>query len=1192
MATTTSNMFLYSLTLQPPTTISQAILGQFSGTKEQQILVASGSRLALLRPEPAQGKVVTLLAHDVFGIIRSIASFRLAGSSKDYIILATDSGRITIVEYIPAENRFSRVHLETFGKSGVRRVVPGQYLAADPKGRACLIAAVEKNKLVYVLNRNAQAELTISSPLEAHKPGVIVLAMVALDVGYANPVFAALEMDYSEPDQDPTGEAYREAETLLVYYELDLGLNHVVRRWSDPVDASASMLFQVPGGNDGPSGVLVCGEENITYRHSNQEAFRVPIPRRRGATEDPNRKRTIVSGVMHKLKGNAGAFFFLLQTEDGDLFKVTLDMVEDDDGNPTGEVLRLKIKYFDTVPVASSLCILKSGFLFVACEFGNHHFYQFEKLGDDDEELEFSSDNFPADPKAPYEPVYFYPRLAENLALVESIDTTNPILDVKVANLTDDDAPQIYSVCGNGARSTFRMLKHALEVNEIVASQLPGTPTAVWTTKIRRDDEYDSYIVLSFNNGTLVLSIGETVEEVTDTGFLSTVPTLAVQQLGDDGLIQVHPKGIRHIRNGIVNEWPAPQHRSIIVAATNERQVCVALSSGEIVYFEMDTDGSLAEYDEKKDMSGTVTSLSLGAVPEGRLRSSFLAVGCDDLTVRILSLDPETTMESMSVQALTAAPSALLIMAMDDSSAGGSAMYLHIGLSSGVYLRTVLDEVTGELTDTRQRFLGPKQVRLFQVTVERRVCVLALSSRPWLGYDDSKAKNFAMTPLDYGELDFGWNFSSEQCEEGMVGIYGNFLRIFSIVKHPEHGVFYTIESDNNTLSPDLRRQLVEASGATNGNAQALPPADFGYPRGNGRWASCISVIAPVGDDPGVTQTIEFEGNEAAVSMAVASFTSRNGEHYLIVGTGKDMVISPRRFSEGYLHAYRFSADGKQLEFLHKTKVEEPPTAMIPFQGRLLVGIGKVLRIYDLGIKQMLRKAQGEVADKLIVSLNTQGSRIIVGDLEEGVTYVVYKPEVNKLLPFVDDTVKRWTTCTTMVDYQTVAGGDKFGNLWIVRAADKVSQDADEAGSELQLVHARSYLHGTPNRLALMAHVYTQDVPMSICKTNLVVGGQEVLVWSGLQGTIGALVPFVNREDADFFQNLETHMRQEDPPLAGRDHLMYRSYYVPVKGVIDGDLCERFNLLPREKKQMIAGELDRSVREIERKISDVRTRSAF
>lgn len=82
MATTTSNMFLYSLTLQPPTNINQALLGQFSGTKEQQILTASGSRLSLLRPDPSQGKVITLLTHDVFGIIRSIAAFRLAGSNK------------------------------------------------------------------------------------------------------------------------------------------------------------------------------------------------------------------------------------------------------------------------------------------------------------------------------------------------------------------------------------------------------------------------------------------------------------------------------------------------------------------------------------------------------------------------------------------------------------------------------------------------------------------------------------------------------------------------------------------------------------------------------------------------------------------------------------------------------------------------------------------------------------------------------------------------------------------------------------------------------------------------------------------------------------------------------------------------------------------------------------------------------
>jgi splicing factor 3B subunit 3 len=697
----------------------------------------------------------------------------MLNKSADYIIITSDSGRITIVEFVPSQNKFSRLHLETFGKSGVRRVIPGQYLAVDPK--ACLTASVEKNKLVYVLNRNSQAELTISSPLEAHKAQTLVFALVALDVGYANPVFAALEVDYADADQDPTGQAFEEIEKTLVYYELDLGLNHVVRKWADPVDRTATILFQVPGGTDGPSGVLVCGEDNITYRHSNQEAFRVTIPRRRGATEDPQRKRVIVAGVMHKLKGAAGAFFFLLQTDDGDLFKITIEMVEDDNGQPTGEVKRLKIKYFDTVPIASSLCILKSGFLFVASEFGNHQFYQFEKLGDDDEEKEFISDDFPTDPTEPYTPAYFRP--AENLSLVESIDSMNPLLDCKVANLTGEDAPQIYSICGTGARSTFRTLKHGLDVSEIVESELPGVPSAVWTTKLTRNDMYDAYIILSFSNGTLVLSIGETVEEVTDTGFLSTTSTLAVQQLGEDALIQVHPKGIRHIRSDRrINEWQAPQHRSIVAATTNERQVAVALSSGEIVYFEMDADGSLAEYDEKREMSGTVTCLSLGEVPEGRVRSQFLAVGCDDSTVRILSLDPDSTLENKSVQALTSAPSALSIMAMADSSSGGSTLYLHIGLYSGVYLRTVLDEVTGELSDTRTRFLGPKPAKLFRVSVQGQTAVLALSSRPWLGYSDPVTKGFMLTPLNYPGLEWGWNFSSEQCTEGMVGIQGQNLR--------------------------------------------------------------------------------------------------------------------------------------------------------------------------------------------------------------------------------------------------------------------------------------------------------------------------------------------------------------------------------------------------------------------------------
>lgn len=373
------------------------------------------------------------------------------------------------------------------------------------------------------------------------------------------------------------------------------------------------------------------------------------------------------------------------------------------------------------------------------------------------------------------------------------------------------------------------------------------------------------------------------------------------------------------------------------------------------------------------------------------------------------------------------------------------------------------------------------------------------------------------------------------------------------VKHPEQPLFYVIEADNNVLSQSTRNRLLTDPSVVNGDAASLPPEDFGYPRGTGHWASCIQIIDPISAKE-VLQRVDLEDNEAAVSLAVVPFSSQEDETFLVVGTGKDMIATPRSSSAGFIHVYRFQEDGKELEFIHKTKVEEPPLALLAFQGRLLAGVGKDLRIYDLGMRQLLRKAQTQAAPNVIVGLLTQGSRIIVSDVQESVTFVVYKFQENMLIPFADDSLARWTTCTTMVDYETVAGGDKFGNLWLLRCPTKASEEADEEGSGAHLAHERQYLQGAPNRLSLMIHFFPQDIPTSLQKTQLVAGGRDVLLWSGLQGTLGVLVPFVGREDVDFFQTLEQHLRSEDAPLAGRDHLAYRSYYVPVKGVIDGD-CE-------------------------------------
>ena len=125
-------------------------------------------------------------------MIRSLAPFRLPGGATDYVVVGSDSGRLVILRFDAAAGAFAKVHQETFGRSGVRRAVPGEYVAVDPKGRAVCVAALERAKFVYVLNRDAEARLTISSPLEAHKSRHIVYDLVGLDVGFDNPQFAAI----------------------------------------------------------------------------------------------------------------------------------------------------------------------------------------------------------------------------------------------------------------------------------------------------------------------------------------------------------------------------------------------------------------------------------------------------------------------------------------------------------------------------------------------------------------------------------------------------------------------------------------------------------------------------------------------------------------------------------------------------------------------------------------------------------------------------------------------------------------------------------------------------------------------------------------------------------------------------------------------------------------------------------------
>ena len=61
-------------------------------------------------------------------------------------------------------------------------------------------------------------------------------------------------------------------------------------------------------------------------------------------------------------------------------------------------------------------------------------------------------------------------------------------------------------------------------------------------------------------------------------------------------------------------------------------------------------------------------------------------------------------------------------------------------------------------------------------------------------------------------------------------------------------------------------------------------------------------------------------------------------------------------------------------------------------------------------------------------------------------------------------------------------------------------------------------------------------------------------------------------------------------LSRWDHFAYRSYYIPMRGVVDGSLCEMYFDLSLESQTNIANSMERQVDEIKKKIEDQRQRA--
>jgi splicing factor 3B subunit 3 len=230
-----------------------------------------------------------------------------------------------------------------------------------------------------------------------------------------------------------------------------------------------------------------------------------------------------------------------------------------------------------------------------------------------------------------------------------------------------------------------------------------------------------------------------------------------------------------------------------------------------------------------------------------------------------------------------------------------------------VLLRGAVDSITGNLSDSRARYLGTKPINLVKVVIQGLPAMIALSSRPWFCYNFMS--KYSVTPLSYEPIQCASRFSSDGCPDAFVGVLDNSLRIFTVSELGEMfnqktinlrytvremhcdldmQKIITIETDHCTYDTKTRELIRnQVFDATKDEEYSKTQEKFiGYPKARaGIWGSCIRIIDVVKME--TFDVFELDLNEAAFSMLVTDKLGTGDQKHVVVGTGKEMTLHPK-----------------------------------------------------------------------------------------------------------------------------------------------------------------------------------------------------------------------------------------------------------------------------------------------------------
>lgn len=1251
-------MKLFHQTILPPDGVRLITSGSFTAPRQQELVLSHDSRLALYSLTPRSGRLHMLFSQDSFAHIQRLDSIRLPGTRVDYVLMTSDSGNLSLLLADVATNAFKIIHCEPFGKTGVRRAVPGQYLASDPRGRAVCIAALEKVKLVYILNRVSGVHPSVSSPLEVYKSNTMTHAFASVDVGFENPMFAAIEQTFSSPER------------FLVWYEVDLGLNQMVRKRQDPLPDDCYFLVTVPGYEDGPGGIFVCSISSVYYTTYTNDidasedtvSTSTPasktfghlvceIPRRAGKSEGG----TVVTSAALYHARKTKSFFTLVCTEYGDLLKI--DLLWENNG-----MKELRVGYFDSLTrPANALCIFKSGFLCVALDGGDLTLFKIRrtevksftsslngaggKHAVEVTELQSSSDN-----------IFEVNKRDNPLQQVSTEDARSPVCALTFVNHCGP-LPTIILASGKSPCGTVRALRSEVSVECISDGLgLDFEIDRVFAFGRSLDADSDSFIVVSNRTSTKVLKIdGEVAAETGEIGLDLGKSTILAADVGENSFLQVCSDFVRVTWSEGEKkpfEWEPAQPFKIAAASSHGRQLVVALSSGRLMYFELWDNTNLQELgllDNLVGVSGGIrnshsgsqdVSVTIQQCADLTRKATYCAIAKGNRT-RLVRISADGYLTPLGLF-LAPAPISDILLADIGSDVKGEALRplttLLCGTSTGYVRRLNVERDSGLLVEKSNSYVGSEHVKqVFLRSNDVSLC-LAVGSKPILIF--RVGGNIEFASLGVENFECASSFRGADNKSGIVAVNGRTLGVYTL-PHTEAfmqaSLFPTgvprMVLPSAPLFKCKYKQTVRTLSGTPCKILFVDKFTGRQPPGcpSCCWVRAVVVTthdsyigvedrtsemylvnlhAPdidcylsssercISDPPKfdkieVVDSVTFPSSSLSVTVCpthAGNESTLSAHAQIVAGHHLDGTTKIGRHGRSVLFLYEVAGDGK-FKLKHKTDVNGIISTVVSFRDMILVGVETQLHYFKIGIRKLLLKGQlaNAAKNKVVALCPAGGDRVFVGDVMDSVSVFQYDEEqgstgkgldgAGKFSRIANDTTPRWINTITLLDYSTICGSDKFGNIFVLRLSPP---------QKSQSVHSR-----LTYQISAIASFHVGSSVLSLCDATACLSGNmgdgedilgAMILFSCGNGSIGILSPFRGSGDAKFAEKLQGLIRQKYSSISGRRHWSHRSVFYPQRDVVDLDFCEMFLQLSSTHQREICDALSMSTESLSEKLS--------